>query len=213
MPRPVSNPPNPWASSYVEYLDEPPAATLSVFEEEASSIITENDSPDIAFRFSVNPYRGCMHACAYCYARPTHQYLGFGAGTDFERKIVVKINAADLLHRELLRPSWAGASITFSGNTDCYQPLEASYGDHPGVPRCLRGIPESREHHHEGGPHPPRSGPAHRPKPPRQCLRQFQHRLRTRRHGEKARPLRESAIAPLRCGASPVATRQFPRGF
>lgn len=128
MPRPVSNPKNPWATSFVEYLEDPPAATLSVFEEEARSIITENQSPDIFFRFSINPYRGCLHGCAYCYARPTHQYLGFGAGTDFDRKIVVKTNAAELLRRELLAPTWEGESITFSGNTDCYQPLEATYG-------------------------------------------------------------------------------------
>lgn len=128
MPRPVDNPPNPWSSTHVEWLEEPPPATLSVYEEEARSVLSENDSPDIPFRFSVNPYRGCLHACAYCYARPSHQYLGFGAGTDFDRKIVVKKNAPEVLRRELMRPSWTGERIMFSGNTDCYQPLEASYG-------------------------------------------------------------------------------------
>ena len=93
MPRPVSNPPNPWQSVHAEWLGEPPAAELEVFEEEARSIIAENESPDVGFRYSVNPYRGCFHACAYCYARPTHQYLGWGAGTDFDRKIVAKVNA------------------------------------------------------------------------------------------------------------------------
>lgn len=127
-PRPVSNPPNPWLSQHVELLGEAPAATLSVFEEEAKSIVSENDSPDLSFRFSLNPYRGCFHGCAYCYARPTHQYLGFGAGTDFERKIVVKTNAAALLDRELRRPKLRGQLLAFSGVTDCYQPLEASYG-------------------------------------------------------------------------------------
>jgi DNA repair photolyase len=68
-----------------------------------------------------------MHACAYCYARPTHQYLGFGAGSDFDRKIVVKTNAPELLRKAFLRPSWAGECVAFSGVTDCYQPLEASY--------------------------------------------------------------------------------------
>src|SRR5690606_15000092 len=86
-----------------------------------------NDSPDVGFRFSVNPYRGCFHGCAYCYARPTHQYLGFGAGTDFDRKIVVKTNAPALLDRELRRPRLRGELVAFSGVTDCYQPLEASY--------------------------------------------------------------------------------------
>ena len=128
MPRPVSNPPNPWQSVHAEYLGEPPAAELEVFEEEARSIIAENESPDVGFRYSVNPYRGCFHACAYCYARPTHQYLGWGAGTDFDRKIVAKVNAPELLRRELTRTSWEGDTIVFSGVTDCYQPTEAVYG-------------------------------------------------------------------------------------
>jgi DNA repair photolyase len=125
--RAVDNPPNPWATSHVEWLGEPPAERPRIFEEEARSLIQENDSPDVGFRFSANPYRGCMHACAYCYARPTHQYLDFGAGSDFDLKIVVKVNAPELLARELQRPSWGGEFLTFSGVTDCYQPLEASY--------------------------------------------------------------------------------------
>src|SRR4051812_27414325 len=87
MPRPVANPPNPWLSTRVEYLEDVPEARLEVFEEDARTILSENDSPDIPFRWGVNPYRGCYHGCAYCYARPTHEYLGWGAGTDFERKI------------------------------------------------------------------------------------------------------------------------------
>jgi DNA repair photolyase len=128
MARPVDNPPNPWSSTHVEWLEAPPNATLAIYEEEARSVLSENDSPDIPFRFSLNPYRGCLHACAYCYARPTHQYLGFGAGSDFDRKIVVKKNAPEALRKELMRPSWKGDCICFSGNTDCYQPVEASYG-------------------------------------------------------------------------------------
>lgn len=129
MPRPVSNPKNPWSTTHVEWLEgaPPPDAKLEVFEEEAKSILSKNDSPDLPFRYSLNPYRGCYHGCAYCYARPTHQYLGFGAGTDFDRKIVVKTNAPELLRREFLRPAWSGDEVVFSGNTDCYQPLEASY--------------------------------------------------------------------------------------
>jgi DNA repair photolyase len=76
----------------------------------------------------VNPYRGCQHACIYCYARPSHEYLGFGAGTDFETRLVVKTNAPELLDEGLRRPDWAGEHIAFSGVTDCYQPLEAVYG-------------------------------------------------------------------------------------
>ncbi len=91
MGRTVSNPPNPWHASHVEWDDgEAPRVELEVSEERARSILAENDSPDIPFRWSLNPYRGCIHACAYCYARPSHQYLGLGAGTDFDRRIVVK---------------------------------------------------------------------------------------------------------------------------
>jgi len=128
MPRPVANPPNPWHSAHVEWLGEPPAAELSVYEERARSVLSANDSPDLAFRYSVNPYRGCFHGCSYCYARPTHQYLDWGAGTDFERRLVVKVNAPEVLARELARPALRGQTIVFSGNTDCYQPLEAHYG-------------------------------------------------------------------------------------
>ena len=128
MPRPISNPANPWASTYVDWLGEPPKSALEVFEEDAKSLLTRNDSPDVPFRWSANPYRGCFHACAYCYARPSHQYLGFGAGTDFDRKIVVKRNAPELLARELARRRGRKESIAFSGVTDCYQPIEATYG-------------------------------------------------------------------------------------
>ena len=127
MPRPVSNPPNPWRSTHVEWLGEPPPATLEVFEEAARTVLSQNDSPDVPFRYSVNPYRGCFHGCAYCYARPGHQYLGWGAGTDFERRIVVKIDTPEKLSLELARPALRGERIAFSGVTDCYQPLEASY--------------------------------------------------------------------------------------
>src|SRR6267142_533708 len=127
VPRPVSNPPNPWLSTEVEYLDEIPPAELEVYEDHTRNILATNDSPDIGFKWSVNPYRGCFHACAYCYARPTHEYLGLGAGTDFDRKITVKPEAHKLLREAFERPSWKGELVVFSGVTDCYQPLEASY--------------------------------------------------------------------------------------
>ena len=121
-----SNPQNQWEQHRVEYeLDAVPAQPLQVLQDDTVSIVSANDSPDVPFRFSVNPYRGCAHGCAYCYARPTHEYLGLGSGTDFERKIVVKPNAAALLRAVFERASWAGDCIMFSGNTDCYQPLEA----------------------------------------------------------------------------------------
>ena len=140
--RAIANPPNPWSSCHTELLGEAPAAALHVYEEQAKSIVSENDSPDIPFRWSVNPYRGCFHGCAYCYARPTHQYLGFGAGTDFERNIVVKTNAAQLLRAKLQRDSWRGENVVFSGVTDCYQPLEASYGL---TRQCLEVCTEFRQ--------------------------------------------------------------------
>ena len=126
--RPLGNPPNPWATTDVEYLDgEVPLAELQVYEDHSRSILAHNDSPDVGFSWSVNPYRGCFHGCAYCYARPSHEYLSFGAGTDFERKIVVKPHAAALLREAFDAPRWKGERVMFSGVTDCYQPLEASY--------------------------------------------------------------------------------------
>lgn len=126
-PLPLSNPPNPWSSTTVEWLGEPPNAPLVVFEEKAKSILNEIESPDIGMSWSLNAYRGCQHACAYCYARPSHQYWGFGAGTDFDRNIVVKVNAPELLREAFDKRTWTGEPVSFSGNTDCYQPLEASY--------------------------------------------------------------------------------------
>ena len=126
--RPVENPPNPWLLTHVEWIGEPPEARQEVFEETATrSIITHNQSPDVGFDNSINVYRGCTHACAYCFSRPTHEYLGFGAGTDFERKIVVKVRAAELLRRELMRPSWKGDELIFSFTSDPYLPLEVHY--------------------------------------------------------------------------------------
>lgn len=137
----VSNPPNPWESTYREWIGEPPEAKLEVFEEEPRTILAKNESPDVGFRWSLNPYRGCFHACAYCYSRTSHEYLGFGAGTDFDRKIVVKVNAPQLLRKEITRRSWTGETIIFSGNTDCYQPLETVYEL---TRRCLEVCAEFR---------------------------------------------------------------------
>ncbi|MGQ0506543.1 MAG: PA0069 family radical SAM protein [Myxococcaceae bacterium] len=124
--RRVTNPPNPWATSQVEYLEESPRAELEVFEDATRQILSRNESPDVGFNFSINPYRGCTHACAYCYARPSHEYLSLGAGTDFDTKIHVKLKAAELLREAFDKPSWKGDLLVFSGVTDCYQPLEAS---------------------------------------------------------------------------------------
>src|SRR6185295_8852655 len=125
--RRTDNPKNKFEATAVEWLEQAPLAQLEIHEERSKSILSENDSPDLSFRYSLNPYRGCQHACAYCYARPSHQYWGFGAGTDFEREIVVKVNAPELLRAELSHRNWQRESITFSGNTDCYQPIEGRY--------------------------------------------------------------------------------------
>jgi DNA repair photolyase len=126
--RPLANPPNPWATTEVDYLEgEAPLAELEIYEDQTKGILAHNDSPDVGFDWSVNPYRGCFHACAYCYARPSHEYLSFGAGTDFERKIVVKKRAPELLREAFDDPKWKGELVAFSGVTDCYQPVEASY--------------------------------------------------------------------------------------
>ena len=126
--RAVANPPNPFESQHRELLEPARTATVTVYEDDTREILSRNDSPDLPFRWSVNPYRGCFHACAYCYARSSHEYWGFGAGTDFDSKIIVKEEAPHLLRRAFDRPSWSGELIVFSGNTDCYQPLEAAYG-------------------------------------------------------------------------------------
>lgn len=90
----------------------------------SKSILSKNDSPDIPFTYGINPYRGCEHGCIYCYARPSHEYLGFSAGLDFETKIMVKPEAPALLERAFMKPSWKPQVLAISGNTDAYQPIE-----------------------------------------------------------------------------------------
>ena len=125
--RPTQNPPNRFASTSIEYDpgDGPPPSEVTLIEDHSRSILSKNDSPDLGFRWSVNPYRGCCHACNYCYARPTHEYLDMGAGTDFDTKIIYKPRAAELLREAFDKKSWTGERIMFSGVTDCYQPFEA----------------------------------------------------------------------------------------
>ena len=105
-------------------------------------IIAENDSPDVGFRYSINPYRGCEHGCAYCYARPGHETLGLNAGLDFETKILVKHDAPARLREELAEPSWTAETICISGVTDCYQPAERKFRLTRG---CLEVLLEARQ--------------------------------------------------------------------
>jgi DNA repair photolyase len=125
------NTPNRFETTRLEPLDvdvvydgESPPLPTTFFVDSSKSILARNDSPDLPFTFSINPYRGCEHGCIYCYARPSHEYLGFSAGLDFETKIMVKMDAPRLLAETLDKKTWEPQMVAFSGNTDCYQPAE-----------------------------------------------------------------------------------------
>jgi DNA repair photolyase len=111
---------------HIEGLDEPllENTATQLFEETPKKIVSESNSPDLSHMYSINPYQGCEHGCIYCYARNSHEYYGFSAGLDFERKIIVKRNAADLLEQYLNKKNYEPVCIMLSGNTDCYQPIE-----------------------------------------------------------------------------------------
>lgn len=132
------DPPNPYLATHAvpdgehwewdeEHLAAQDGRAIEYLADSARSIVSENNSPDIPFRYSVNPYRGCAHGCSYCYARNTHEYLGLNAGLDFETRIFVKHDAPELLRSFLARKSWTGENLTFSGVTDCYQPAERTF--------------------------------------------------------------------------------------
>src|SRR5581483_5782499 len=110
-----------------ELLQELQEVPTEYIPDRTRTVVTENASPDVGFRYSINPYRGCSHGCAYCYARPTHEYLGYGAGLDFETKILVKESAPELLREFLSRDTWRPEPIALSGVTDPYQPAEYRY--------------------------------------------------------------------------------------
>ena len=146
------NPPNRFERVHVERdleqldpTDEPqePRRVPTVFlPNESRRIISTNDSPDVPFRYSINPYRGCEHGCAYCYARPGHEYLGMNAGLDFETRILVKHDAAECLRAELADERWTGEFIALSGVTDCYQPAEREFRL---TRACLEVLLEARQ--------------------------------------------------------------------
>src|SRR5262245_7407138 len=124
-----SNPPNRFIPLYREAIpgwteEEDPAPRTRFFRDDSRTILATNDSPDIPFTFSVNPYRGCEHGCCYCYARPGHEFLGLSAGLDFESQIFVKEDAPELLRKELASPKWVPQTVSMSGVTDPYQPIE-----------------------------------------------------------------------------------------
>jgi DNA repair photolyase len=142
-------PPNRFAQQHVESdleqwdPDEPlPAVPTQYLPDQSQSVVSENESPDVGFRYSINPYRGCSHGCSYCYARPTHEYLGLDAGLDFETKILVKHRAPELFRNWLAREAWRPEPIIFSGVTDCYQPAER---DFQLTRQCLEVALEARQ--------------------------------------------------------------------
>ncbi len=123
------NPPNPFLklvydSDPAVSLDEDESLKTEYIEVFPKTMINKVDSPDLPLDFSLNPYQGCEHGCVYCYARNTHPYWGYSAGTDFEQKILVKKNAAELVEAKIKHPHWKATPIMLSGNTDCYQPIE-----------------------------------------------------------------------------------------
>lgn len=150
----VENPPNRFESTSVVQDDgaweeialtdpdfAPRRTPTTYLKDESCSIISSNSSPDIGFSHSLNPYRGCEHGCAYCYARPYHEYLGYNAGLDFETRIMVKEKAPELLETELGKKSWQPVALACSGVTDCYQPLERQLEI---TRRCLAVLAEFR---------------------------------------------------------------------
>lgn len=123
----------------VRHFQAPDAISTRFYEVRAKSILNRvPETSAVPFRWTINPYRGCTHACSYCFARPTHKYLDFDAGRDFEREIVVKVNAPEALRAELARPSWAGEHIALGTNTDPYQWVEGRYRLMPGIWEALR---------------------------------------------------------------------------
>jgi DNA repair photolyase len=117
---------NKYVLEHIEGLDEPllENSATQLFEETPKKIVSESNSPDLSHMYSINPYQGCEHGCIYCYARNTHEYYGFSAGLDFERKIIVKRNAPELLEQYFNKKNYQPVCILLSGNTDCYQPIE-----------------------------------------------------------------------------------------
>jgi DNA repair photolyase len=131
-----------WGSLYAQdEVDLLPPLRTQVTEERARSIISRNDSPDVGFSQSVNPYRGCEHGCVYCFARPSHAYLDLSPGLDFETRLFAKTNAAERLRHALSRPGYVPSAITLGINTDAYQPIERRYRV---TRQCLEVLAECR---------------------------------------------------------------------
>jgi DNA repair photolyase len=142
---PIS-PPNRFEALHMEVdpdlpPEEAPHPRTQFYFDATESLLTRNDSPDVGFDMGLNCYRGCEHGCAYCFARPFHEYLGWNSGLDFETKVLVKLRAPDLLRKELSSPRWKPQKIGMSGVTDCYQPAERHFGL---TRKCLEVLAEFR---------------------------------------------------------------------
>jgi DNA repair photolyase len=128
-----------YSDAVVRHFDAPEALDMRFYEVRARSVLNRvPPASRMSFRWTINPYRGCSHACVYCFARPTHSYLGFDAGRDFEREIVVKVNAPEVLRAELARPSWKGEHVALGTNTDPYQWVERRYRLMEGIWAAMR---------------------------------------------------------------------------
>ena len=147
------NPPNRFGQTHAEddlehvehdeeFLENLRTLKTQYLPDDSRTIVSKNDSPDLNFNYSLNPYRGCLHGCSYCYARPTHEYLGLNASLDFESKIFVKERAPELFRNFLARDDWNPELIAFSGITDCYQPIERDYRL---TRQCLEVAAEARQ--------------------------------------------------------------------
>lgn len=125
----------------LDFSEAEPGPETLLLRDRTRSILAFNDSPDVGFEVGINPYRGCSHGCSYCYARPTHEYLGLSAGLDFETRILVKEDAPELLRKALASKGWEPKAVALSGNTDAYQPVERRLGI---TRRCLEVLAEFR---------------------------------------------------------------------
>ena len=123
--------------NFLDSDEDVPAPKTHLLRDPARTILSYNTSPDVGFHVSVNPYRGCEHGCIYCYARPSHEWLGFSSGLDFETNILVKEDAPELLDKALASRSWKPQGIFFSGITDCYQPIERQLALTRGCPSVM----------------------------------------------------------------------------
>jgi len=130
-----------WDECAEEEPEPTPGPDTQYLEDKSQTILSRNDSPDVGFDLSINPYRGCEHGCIYCYARPTHEYLGYSAGLEFESRILVKHRAPELLRAALSKPGYVPQTIVISGVTDCYQPIERKLQL---TRRCLEVLAEFR---------------------------------------------------------------------